>query len=139
MAVEDLAGRVCQTVAQLGGRSVQLSPARSDDDRGGPFDLHDVDFLAHFVGAAGVERASGPDLAGQLDPASGAVDALQDDGLLALQRLDSRGESGALRAVPGRDGPYDGDEGDRDDDEGEYLGHGAEAESGDDGGGDGAH
>ena len=132
MIVEDLAGRVCQIDGRLaagGVRSAAVRSATSHDDGGGPVDLHDVDLLARFVGLAGVEGAGGPDLAGELDAAAACrrpVPGRRPDGPSA--RRCRCASSGPLGAVPGRDGPYDGDERDRDDDEDEDLGDDAAAE-----------
>src|SRR5687768_10553696 len=47
---------------QLGDCSPQLCRGRSHDDGCGSLDVHDVHFLAYFIGVAGVECACRPDL-----------------------------------------------------------------------------
>ncbi|EGJ78349.1 putative ABC transporter ATP-binding protein [Streptomyces sp. Tu6071] len=111
----------------------------SHDHRRGAVDVDDVDGLAGLEGLLGVEGAGRPDLARELDAALAArVDACDDDGLTALEGVDAAGEMGALGALPGGEGAYDGDTRDGDEDEDQYLDHDAAADRGGDRARDGA-
>lgn len=71
---------------------------------------------------------------GELDAAAAAVDAFQDEGAPALQRLDAAAVLGALVAVAVGEGADDGDERDRHGHEHQDLGHHSPAERGRHGG-----